>query len=64
MLSQYQKVNGAVCQVSSYLFSYQLTQPVSSGLKYFQACTAFTKNRYLHAVCSTGMLCAVIDRRV
>jgi hypothetical protein len=30
--------------------------PVSSGPNKFQDCTAFTKNRYLHAVCPTNLL--------
>ena len=29
---------------------------VSGGLNKFQTCTAFTKNRNLHAVCSTDWL--------
>ena len=32
------------------------TSPVSSSPTEFQTCTAFTGNRYLHAVCSTGMV--------
>jgi len=33
-----------------------LTVLVSSGAKKLRSCTAFTKNRDLHAVCSTGWL--------
>ena len=36
------------------------TPPVSSGPISYQISTAFTKNRYLHAVCSTGLLYKVL----
>lgn len=40
----------------SVINQYQVSFPVSSGPNKYQAGTAFTKNRDLHAVCSTGWL--------
>ena len=38
------------------------SSPMSSGQNNFQVCTAHTKNRYLHAVCSTRLFGAMSKR--
>jgi len=42
---------------TQFIFYFGHNVGVSSGPNEFQACTAFTKNRGLHSVCSTRLLC-------